>query len=53
MKREGYLSLLNLSALDGGSTSPASIVAPEKRKEQWDSWKAQNEAYILAWNANQ
>lgn len=50
MKRKGDFSWLSLSTLDGGSPSPASTVAPEKWKEQWDSGKAQNEAYMLAYN---
>lgn len=45
MKRKGDLLWLSFSALVGGSTNPASTVAPEKRKEQWDSGKARNEAH--------
>lgn len=45
MKRKGDLLWLSFSALVGGSTSPASTVAPEKWKEQWDSGKARNEGH--------
>lgn len=51
-KRRVTLSLLILSALNGGSTSPANTVAPEKWKEEFDSWKPQNGACILTCNAN-